>query len=95
MSLAQSAFYTGSDPALDANKPAINVNQNDIGSTRPESGKQNWVIANQRTAAALKAKGFHYKFVYGLGEGHCSPNVRNATLADALMWVWRGYQPGE
>jgi len=73
----------------------INVNQNDIGSTRPESGKQNWVLANQRTAAALKAKGFHYKFVYGLGEGHCSPNVRNATLADALMWVWRGYQLGE
>jgi enterochelin esterase-like enzyme len=73
----------------------INVNQNDIGSTRPESGKQNWVIANQRTAAALKAKGFHYKFVYGLGEGHCSPKVRNATLADALIWVWRGYQPVE
>jgi enterochelin esterase-like enzyme len=73
----------------------INVNQNDIGSTRPESGKLNWVIANQRTAAALKAKGFHYKFVYGLGEGHCSPSVRNATLADALIWVWRGYQPGE
>jgi enterochelin esterase family protein len=73
----------------------INVNQNDIGSTRPESGKQNWVIANQHTAAALKAKGFHYKFVYGLGEGHCSPSVRNATLADALMWVWRGYEPGE
>jgi enterochelin esterase family protein len=73
----------------------INVNQNDIGSTRPESGKQNWVIANQRTAAALKAKGYHYKFVYGLGESHCSPSVRNATLADALMWVWRGYEPGE
>jgi enterochelin esterase-like enzyme len=73
----------------------INVNQNDIGATRPESGKQNWVLANQHTAAALKAKGFHYKFVYGLGEGHCSPSVRNATLADALMWVWRGYQPGE
>jgi len=71
------------------------VNQNDIGSTRPESGKQNWVIDNHRTAAALKAKDFHYKFVYGLGESHCSPSVRNATLADALMWVWRGYQPGE
>jgi enterochelin esterase-like enzyme len=73
----------------------INVNENDIGASRSESTKQNWVIANQRTAAALKAKGFHYKFVYGLGEGHCSPSVRNATLADALMWVWRGYQPGE
>lgn len=73
----------------------INVNENDIGSTRAESTKLNWVLANQRTAAALKAKGFHYKFVYGLGQSHCSPSVRNQTLADALMWVWRGYQPGE
>jgi hypothetical protein len=31
----------------------INVNQNDIGATRPESGKQNWVIANQRMAEVL------------------------------------------
>jgi enterochelin esterase-like enzyme len=73
----------------------INVNENDIGSTRAESTKQNWVMANQRTAAALKSKGFHYKFVTGLGQGHCSPSVRSQTLADALMWVWRGYQPGE
>jgi len=33
--------------------------------------------------------------VYGLGQSHCSPSVRSATLADALIWVWRGYQPGE
>jgi len=73
----------------------LNVNENDIGSDRAETTKLNWVIANQRTAAALKAKGFHYKFVQGRGQGHCSPSVRNQTLADALMWVWRGYQPGE
>jgi len=73
----------------------INVNENDIGSDRAESTKLNWVLANQRTAAALKARGFHYKFVVGQGQGHCSPSVRNQTLADALMWVWRGYQPGE
>jgi enterochelin esterase family protein len=72
----------------------INVNENDIGADRAESTKLNWVIANQRTAAALKSKGFHYKFVIGRGQGHCSPSVRNQTLADALMWVWRGYQPG-
>jgi len=73
----------------------INVNENDIGSTRADSTKLNWVTANRRTAAALKAKGYHYKFVYGLGQSHCAPSVRNATLADALMWVWRGYTPGE
>jgi enterochelin esterase-like enzyme len=73
----------------------LNVNEKDLGADRAESTKQNWVMANQRTAAALKAKGFHYKFVAGQGQGHCSPSVRNQTLADALMWVWRGYEPGE
>jgi enterochelin esterase-like enzyme len=71
----------------------INVNQNDLGSTEAESTHHNWVMANQRTAAALKAKGFHYKFVQGLGVGHCDGKVRSATLADALVWVWRGYEP--
>ena len=70
-----------------------NANQNDLGSTAAASGRHNWVIAGQRTAAALEAKGFHYKYVYGLGQGHCSGTVVSATLADALVWVWRGYQP--
>jgi iron(III)-enterobactin esterase len=71
------------------------VSENDNGSTAPESGHHNWVIANQRTAAALKAKGYHYKFVVGLGQGHCSTKVKAATLADALIWAWGGYQPTE
>ena len=50
-------------------------------------------LANQRTAAALKAKGYHYKFVEGMGVGHCDGKVQSATLADALIWVWRGYEP--
>ena len=70
-----------------------NANQNDNGATAPESGRHNWLMANMRTAAALKAKGFHYKFVEGLGQGHCAGQVQSATLADALVWVWRGYQP--
>jgi enterochelin esterase-like enzyme len=71
------------------------VDENDNGSTAPESGHHNWVMANQRTAAALKAKGYHYKFVLGLGQGHCAAKVKAATLADALIWAWRGYQPTE
>jgi hypothetical protein len=29
--------------------------------------------------------------VYAEGVGHCDGGVRNATLADALVWTWRGY----
>jgi enterochelin esterase-like enzyme len=71
----------------------LNVNENDLRSTDAESTHHNWVMANQRTAAALAMKDFHYKFVLGRGAGHCDGGVRNATLADALVWAWRGYEP--
>ena len=73
----------------------INANEQDNGYTAAESGKHNWLMANQRTAAALKAKGFHYKFIEGLGQGHCDGSVQSSTLADVLMWLWRGYQPAD
>jgi hypothetical protein len=49
------------------------------------------VLANERTAAALKSRGYHYRYVAGENAGHCDGNVQNATLADALVWIWRGY----
>ena len=69
----------------------LNVNQNDNGSTAAESGYHNWVMANQRTAAALKAKNYHYRFVFADQAGHCQGNVQDSTLADTLVWMWRGY----
>lgn len=71
----------------------LNVNENDLRAQDVESTHHNWVMANQRTAAALASKGYHYKFVQGRGVGHCDGGVRGATLADALVWAWRGYQP--
>lgn len=70
----------------------INVNENDLRSTDAESTNHNWVMANQRTAAALKAKGYHYRFVLAKGVGHCDSRAMKSTLADSLVWVWRGYQ---
>jgi enterochelin esterase family protein len=53
----------------------------------------NWLLANQMVAAALKAKGYHYRFVYALGASHCDANPRRQTLPDTLQWMWRGYVP--
>jgi len=72
----------------------INANEMDNGYNAPESGHHNWLMANQRTAAALKAKGYHYRFVYGLGLGHCDQQVERLTMADSLVWVWQGYPTG-
>jgi hypothetical protein len=67
------------------------VSENDNGATRPEESHRNWVMANERTAAALKAKGYAYRYIYSLGAGHTDPKVFNQTLADTLVWMWRGY----
>ncbi len=69
----------------------LNVNEMDNGFNAPESGHHNWVMANQRMAAAFKTKGYHYRFMYALGLGHCDGRAWQATLADTLSWVWRGY----
>jgi enterochelin esterase-like enzyme len=72
----------------------LQVSEMDNGATASEAGLHNWVLANQRMAAALKAKGYHYRFVYALGAGHCDAKVRRQTLPDTLVWMWRGYPSG-
>ncbi len=71
----------------------LQVGQNDNQSTAPASGFHNWVLANARTAAVLKEKGYHYQLLYGLNAGHTPGNVINNTFPQALEWVWQGYQP--
>jgi enterochelin esterase-like enzyme len=67
------------------------VSDKDNGASRPEESHRNWVMANERTAAALKAKGYDYRYLYALGAGHTDPKVYSQTLADTLVWMWRGY----
>ncbi len=69
------------------------VSEKDIRPNDPEETHHNWVMANQRTAAALKAKGYDYRFVFSKATGHCDGKVFNATLADTLVWAWKGYKP--
>jgi hypothetical protein len=48
-------------------------------------------MANERTAAALKAKGYDYRYVFSRATKHCDGKVFELTLADTLVWMWRGY----
>jgi enterochelin esterase family protein len=50
-----------------------------------------WVAANHRMAAVLKAKGYRYQYTFALDSSHCDRRVREQTLPQALEWVWRGY----
>jgi len=72
----------------------IHAGENDLGASDPESTHQNWLMANQRMAAALASQGYHYRFVYAEGTGHCDGSVIRSTLEDTLRWMWRGYIGG-
>ena len=67
------------------------VSENDNGAKNPEESHRNWVMAGERTAAALKAKGYPYRYVFSRASGHCESKIYDQTLADTLSWVWQGY----
>ena len=70
----------------------MHVGENDLRSKDPESTLHNWVMANIRTAAVLKAKRYHYQFVFARDSGHVDGRVVKQTLPQALEWVWKGYR---
>jgi hypothetical protein len=50
-----------------------------------------WVLANERMAKALGAKGYHYQFIFARGAGHTDRLVKQQTLPHALEYLWHGY----
>ncbi|WP_035612207.1 alpha/beta hydrolase-fold protein [Haloferula sp. BvORR071] len=69
----------------------LQVSENDNGSKKDEASLHNWVMANQRMAAALKAKGYQYRYVFSEAAGHTDGRVTKQTLPGALEWLWEGY----
>jgi hypothetical protein len=53
-----------------------------------------WVLANEKMAAALAAKGYHYQFLFAVNAGHTDRAVKQQTLPEALEYIWKGYAPG-
>jgi enterochelin esterase family protein len=70
----------------------LEVGEKDLHHDDPEESWHNWPLANRRMAAALKAKGYDYRFVFSQGGRHVDPRVADATLPGALAWLWQGYK---
>ena len=49
-------------------------------------------MAGKRTEAALQAKGYDHRFIFSLATKHCDGKVYQQTVADTLVWLWRGYR---
>ncbi|MBS1503856.1 MAG: esterase family protein, partial [Bacteroidetes bacterium] len=50
-----------------------------------------WVVANENMAKVLAAKGYAYQFVFAKNAGHVDHAVKAQTLAEALEWLWKGF----
>jgi enterochelin esterase family protein len=55
-------------------------------------GMHDWVVANEKMAAVLKAKGYHYQFVFVKDAVHVDRGAREETLPEALEYLWQGYK---
>ena len=49
------------------------------------------VVANERMAAVLADKVYHYQFVFARNAGHADGEVKKQTLPEALEYLWQGY----
>ena len=56
-------------------------------------GMHDWVVASERMASVLAAKGYHYQFLFTRNAGHVDRGMKQQTLPEALEWLWRGYHP--
>ena len=50
----------------------------------------NWPLANQEMAAALKFRGYDYRFEYG--DGAHTHKHGGALMPETMRWLWRGYR---
>jgi enterochelin esterase-like enzyme len=69
----------------------LECGQNDYNANDPETTYENFKMANMRMAAALKAKGYHYRWDYALAAQHDDAHVIDQTLPGVLEWLWQGY----
>ncbi len=49
-----------------------------------------WTLADERTAAVLAAKGYHYQFVFARNAQHVDNVTEAQTLPEALEWLMEG-----
>jgi iron(III)-enterobactin esterase len=54
-------------------------------------GMHDWVLANEKLAAALARKHYHYQFVFAENAGHVDHATKLQTLPEALEYLWQGY----
>lgn len=71
----------------------LHVSDRDNSFGLPEESYRNWPLANNRMAAALRAKGYEYQYLWSTDSGHVERGVERQTLEQAMEWVWKTWSP--
>ena len=50
------------------------------------------MLANNRIADALKAKGYDYQYLWAENAGHVEKGLVRQTLGDAMEWTWKTFK---
>lgn len=79
--------YNLSATPIDDKTPAANNTLGDPNNWA--DGHHSWLVANNRTAAALCTAGIPYRHIYALGAHHCEADFLLSTIADTLVWAWQ------
>lgn len=67
----------------------LQVGSRDLGATSPEMSYRNWLLANNRMADVLKAKGYEYQYLWSESAGHVEKGLVRQTLGQAMEWLWK------
>lgn len=70
----------------------MQISEKDLHFGDPEESFHNWPMANVRMAAALKAKGYAYRYLFSKDAVHVDPRVVAETLPGAIEWLWADYR---
>lgn len=63
----------------------------EVGSNDIVNQYGDWHVANNAMAAVLATKNYHYRYVFAQGAGHVDGGATAQTLAETMLWLWRGY----
>jgi enterochelin esterase-like enzyme len=63
-----------------------------LNSNTMRDNMHDWVVANEQMAKVLAAKRYQYQFVFARNAGHVERSVREQTMPEALLWLWKGYK---
>jgi enterochelin esterase-like enzyme len=69
----------------------LEVGDHDLNWNSQTDMKRDWLTANKGMAAALAARGYHYRYVFAQGANHIDSGVLQQTLPETLAWLWQGY----